>query len=604
MRQSLYYAENSIPAVFRNRAAVNREKTFLRHHPKDAWIDISWSEVREKADAAAAWLIDSGIVEGDKIAIYSENRPEWIYADQAVLAAGCADVTIYATNSADEAAFILNDSDARFCFCGGALQVDNLLALKHKMPGLEKIIVFDNLEYDNPMVVRFLDVIDAGRRNPREEEIDRRIRNIDPETVMTIMYTSGTTGYPKGVMLSHRNMTAQIINFVRHQPHPDKEIALSVLPLAHALERSIIYHLMLYIEGIIAFSKSPSFLIDELKQVRPTALLCVPRIPEKIYEGIMRRVKDAGPVKRALFRRAEKTGRRAVPYLAAGRRLPPSLMRSYAMADRLVFAKIRRTLGLDRLTTAGVGGAALPAHVHEFFIAMRVDWLTGYGLTETSPVTHTHTHKRYFPIKIGTAGLPLPLTECRIADDGEILIRGPQVMMGYYKRPKETAEAFTADGWFRTGDIGGIDEDGYLTITDRKKDILITSCGKNVAPQPIEAMMSQDPFIDQIMLVGENRKYISALIIPEFEALKEYARNKKIECSSHSKLIKNPNIIAFYGDRIERLIHSLAQYKRIKRFRLLSQAFTHESGHATPTMKIKRRIIEKAFKEQIESMYD
>ncbi len=603
MNNHRHYSEKSFPAIFRNRVEKNHQGCFLRSCRSGQWIDFSWDDVKRTTDAAASYLINSGLQAGDKVAIYSENRPEWIFADLAVLSAAGCDVTIFATNSAAEAAFIVNDSDSRFCFCGGKLQVENLLPVKDKMPKLEKIIVFDDIKNEDPIVVRFRDIIADGRDNLREIDIDRRIRGIDPEEVMTLMYTSGTTGAPKGVMLSHSNIVAQVINFVRHQPHPDRETALSILPLAHALERSIIYYHLLYIEGIICFSRGPEYILKELQQIQPTALLCVPRIPEKLFEGIMDRVDKSGFAKRTLFRWAEKVGRKAVPHLAAGRPLPPLKKIRYAVADTLVFSRLRKSLGLNRLTCAGVGGAALPTRIHEFFIAMKVDWLTGYGLTETSPVTHTHTHKWISPIKIGTAGLPLPMTECRIAADGEILIRGPQVMMGYYKRPDETDAVFTDDGWFRTGDIGNIDRDGYLTITDRKKDVIITSGGKNVAPLPIEMLVGEDPYIDQIMLVGNNRKFISALIVPAFDRLKAFAEDINIQWTTHKDLIRNPKVIALFRTHIQDRTRTLAQYKKIRRFLLLPTAFTHENGHATPTMKIKRRIIETAFKDQIDGIY-
>ena len=603
MNKHRHYSEKSFPAVFRNRVDKNHQQTFLRSFSSEQWIDISWDNVKSKVDAVASYLIDAGLQAGDKVAIYSENRPEWVYADLAALSAGGCDVTIYATNLAAEAAFIVHDSDSRFCFCGGKFQVENLLSVKDKMPRLEKIIVFDDLDNDDPIVIRFRDILAAGLENPRETEIDRRIRDIDPEEVMTLMYTSGTTGDPKGVMLSHSNIVAQVINFVRHQPHPEPETALSILPLAHALERSIIYYHLLYIEGIIVFSQGPEFILRELKQIQPTVLLCVPRIPEKLYEGIINRVKKSSFVKKSLFHWAKKVGHKAVPHLAAGRPLPPLRKLRYSAADALVFSRLRRALGLNRLTCAGVGGAALPSRIHEFFIAMKVDWLTGYGLTETSPVTHTHTHKWISPIKVGSAGLPLPMTECRIAVDGEILIRGPQVMMGYYKRPEETSAVFTDDGWLRTGDIGKIDKDGYLTITDRKKDVIITSGGKNIAPLPIEMLIGEDPYIDQIMLVGDSRKFISALIVPVFDRVKEFAHSINIPWTTHEDLVRNPKIIDFFRKRIQERTRVLAPYKRIKRFILLPTAFTHENGHATPTMKIKRRIIEIAFKDQIDGLY-
>jgi len=599
-----FYPETSIPGIFRNRADVLADSTFLRFRDKDKWNDIAWREVKERADALTSYLIQNDIKPGDKVAIYSENRPEWIMADLAVLSAGGADVTIYPTNSSGEAAHIINDSDSRMCFCSGSFQVDNLLKIKNKLSKLKKIIVFNDGNYTDSKVITLKDALAMGRKKNNEKEIDKRIRNINPEDVMTIMYTSGTTGDPKGVMLSAKNMVSQVLHFVRHQPHPTFDIALSILPLSHALERSIGYNLLLYCGGEIAFSRGPEFLIQDLVEIRPTCMISVPRLPEKMYEGIQAKVAGAPPVKKALFGWAVKTGKKAAPYLAENRPIPGLLGRKYALAYKLVLSKLRDALGMDRMICMGTGGAPFSEEIHTFFTAMQVFILTGYGLTETAPVTHCHTHTHISPLKPGTVGPALPLTQCRIADDGEILIKSPQVMMGYYNNPLATREVLTDDGWFKTGDIGIIDKDGYLRITDRKKDIIITSGGKNIAPQVIEGDILRSTFIEQITLIGDKRKYITALIAPDFATLEKWAGENDIQYNTMEELIKKPAVIGKYQAIMDEVNKTLGRVEQVKKFTLIPNSFSQEKGEVTPTMKIKRKIVQNNYRDTIEAMYE
>ncbi len=603
MKYSDFYPETSIPGWFRNRAEVLQAKTFLRYRDYAQWNDISWLELKDDVDALASFLIKSGIKAGDKVAIYSENRPEWIMADLAVLSVGAADVTIYPTNSDSEAAHIINDSDSLICFCAGSFQADNLLRIKKQLPKLKKIIVFNDETYSDSKVVTLKDALAEGRKKNNEAEIDKRIRNINPDDLMTIMYTSGTTGDPKGVMLSVKNMTAQVLHFVRHQPHPTFETALSILPLSHALERSIGYNLLLYCGGEVAFSRGTEFLIQDMAEIRPTCMISVPRLPEKMYEGIMTQVNNASAVKQALFNWAVKTGKKAAPYFAGGSAPTGLLAKKYALASKLVLSKLRVTLGMDRMICMGTGGAPFSEEIHEFFTAMQVYVLTGYGLTETAPVTHCHTHAHIMGIKKGTVGPPLPLTQCRIEDDGEILIKAPQVMMGYYKNPEATAEVFTDDGWFKTGDIGMIDDEGYLRITDRKKDIIITSGGKNIAPQVIEGEILRNPLIEQVTLIGDQRKYITALIVPEFAGLEKWADDKGMAKSSREDLVKQPDVVKLYQAMIDETNKALGRVEQVKKFTLMAEAFSPEKGEVTPTLKVKRKVVQANYQDIIEDMY-
>ncbi|MCP4134713.1 MAG: long-chain fatty acid--CoA ligase [bacterium] len=597
------YKEVTFPGIFRNRAAQNTTKAFLKYKKDEQWIDLSWNEVKKKVDALAYFLVESGVEPGDKIAIYSENRPEWAISDLAVLSAGGADVTIYPTNSGPESAYIINDSDARFCFCSGKFQVDRLLEVRKEMKGLEKIIVFDDINYTEKDVYTFSDVLAQGEKAPHEEEIHKRIQAIDPAGLMTLMYTSGTTGNPKGVMLSHNNMVMEIKTFLEHQPHDDTEIGLSLLPLSHALERSVIYNLILYMGETIAYSRGPEFFIEDLLDIRPTVLLLVPRVLEKIYEGIIAKVALAPPVKKKLFYWSVKTGRKAVPYIITNKPIPLWIRWRYNLAYKLVLSKLRSAIGMDNVRCIGIGGAPLARHINEFFQAAQIQILTGYGLTETCPVTHTHTWKTLQPIKMDTVGTPLPGTECKIEDDGEILLKGPQIMMGYYKKPEETRKVLSEDGWFQTGDIGFVDRDGYLMITDRKKDIIITAGGKNIAPQVIENKFKENPFIDQLAVIGDKRKYLTAIIVPDGETLARWAESNGIDEPDPEKLNRHDLIKKKFQEIITGLNQELGRVEQIKRFHLAEKPFTQEDGELTPTLKIKRKVVREKYADIIEELY-
>ena len=603
MERFRYYSESTIPGIFRNRAFVYNKETFLKRRGADSWTDISWGETAKNVNAICSYLINHGVKPGDKIGIYSENRPEWIFADLAVLSAGAADVTIYPTNSAPEAAFIISDSDTKLCFCSGKQQVEKLLSVKKELPGLEKIIVFNAGEYGSDLVVTLDKVIQEGSRDDRGEEIDRRIRSINPEEVMTIMYTSGTTGNPKGVMLSANNMVAEVLSFIIHQPHPKREVALSILPLSHALERSVGYHVLMYNGGTIAYSRGTDKLVEDLVEIRPTCMISVPRLAEKLYEGINAKAAKAPALKKRLFDWAIKTANQAAPFFHADRELTGALKMQYALAFRLVLGPIRKAIGMDRLNDFGVGGAPLSEEIQNFFSGIGVFMLPGYGLTETAPVTHVQHHRTIYPIKPGSVGKTIALTECKIADDGEILLRGPQIMMGYYKNEQATLDAFTDDGFFKTGDIGRIDQDGYLYITDRKKDIIITSGGKNISPQVIEGRMLLHPMIEQATLIGDKRKYITALIVPAFKALGQWAQENGISDINPAALVGNEKVLRFYEGIMNEINAELGQVEKIKRFTLLEKPFSMENDEITPTLKIKRKKVQENYRALIEKMY-
>ena len=598
------YDETTIPGIFRNSVEKYGDNVLFMNREGSSWKEMSYSAVRESVDALASYMIGDGIKPGDRIAIYSNNRPEWGISDLASLSAGAADVTIYPTNSAQEASYIINDSGSRYCLCAGQFQVDNLLKEKAGLKSLKKIIVFDDVVYSDPMVVRFKDVIAEGSGSLKESEIDSRIRNLKQDDLMTLIYTSGTTGNPKGVMLTHGNMVSNAKQFLEHHPLDfEPLVAVSILPLSHSLERTVGLNSLILKGATVAYAKGTETLIEDLQSIRPTACIYVPRVLEKIYEGVMSKLKDAPSGKKALFGWAVGVGRKSVPYICRNDRIPFPLGLKYRIAEKIIFLKLRNALGLGRIKVIGIGGAPLSDEIYEFFLAIGVEVHLGYGLTETSPITHLNTFGTIKRIKIGSCGPALPRTEHRIADDGEILIRGPQVMKGYYNRPEDTAEVLSKDGWFSTGDIGIVDADGYLKITDRKKDLIITAGGKNVAPQVIEGMFLNHPMIEQMATIGDQKKFLVALLVPSFPELQRWARENGISETDPVKLVKMPEVIKKYGEVVDELNRPLGRVEQIKRFTLLSSQFTQETGELTPTLKVKRKTVLAKYCDLIEGMY-
>lgn len=598
------YNDTTIPGIFRNQVEKSRDIMFLRIRDENKnWKGYTYGDISGQVDALASYFLKKGIQPNDKIAIYSGNRPEWVVSDLAALAIGAADVTVYPTNSGPEAEYILNDSRAKICMCAGKFQVDNLLKEKDKLVYLQEIIVFDDLDYKEPIVVKFSTVLKIGQENLNLNEIDKRLRNIDVRETATLIYTSGTTGNPKGAMLTHSNLVSVVKQFVEHHPFPKRGTCVSLLPLSHALERTVGYNSMIHEGGTINYTKGSDTLLEDLKDIRPTLAIYVPRVLEKIYEGVMSQLAKAPENKKKLFNTSINVGKKALPYILYNKPLPFFLNLQYQFFDKLIYSKLRAALGLDRMITIGVGGAPLSNEIHAFFHIIGVEIHMGYGLTETSPTTHLNTFKYLKPIKIGTCGPPFPRTECKLAEDGEIMIRGPQVMKGYYNRPEDTAQVLTKDGWFYTGDIGTIDADGYLTITDRKKDILITAGGKNVSPQVIEGQFMMNPLIEQMAIIGDQKKYLVALIVPCFPELMRWAKSKNITETDPKKLIANPEVVKKFNETVDELNKPLGRVEQIKRFALIGHAFSQETGELTPTLKIKRKIVLANYKDLIEEMY-
>jgi long-chain acyl-CoA synthetase len=562
------------------------------------WTKISTEEIETTVRYLSLGLQALGLKPGDRMAILSENRPEWVMADFAALSAGAVTVPIYTSLLPDQVRYILDDAGVKIVVCSDLEMWRKVAAVRDALPALERVIL---VEGDPPAGTDALsDVADMGRRLDREEpgRFERSAEAVKPGDLASIIYTSGTTGSPKGVMLSHANFTSNVVALTEAIDFRAADSALSFLPLSHVFERTGTYFLF-HVGAAIAYAESIEAVAANLVEVRPTIIISVPRLFEKIYSRIMDQIMAGSRLKRAIFVWALATGKKHAARTIAGGRVPVHLSFKHALAKRLVFSKITARTG-GRIRYAICGGAPISKEIVEFFFAIGLMVLPGYGLTETSPVLTANTPPDR--IRFGTVGKTLPGIEIRIAEDGEILARGPNVMMGYYRNEADSREVLK-DGWLFTGDIGRFDEDGFLIITDRKKDIIVTSGGKNVAPQPIESLIQASPFIASAVVVGSSRKFISALIVPDFEKLEAFARKQGIAFEGRDGLSRRPEIAAFLLDEVNRMTPGLASYERVKKIAVLDRDFDLGLGEVTPTLKVRRSIVEQKYTAVIEALY-
>jgi long-chain acyl-CoA synthetase len=563
---------------------------------------LSSKELFERIRDVSLGLSALGIGHGDRVAIVSESRPEWLIADLAVLVAGAVTVPVYPTLSGSQARYILDDSSARVAIVSTRQQLDKVQEIRHQVPALEAIIVFDADDAAGASVMAFAQLAERGHARMTAEwgagrEFREGARRVRPDDLATIIYTSGTTGEPKGVMLTHGNLVPNVKAGAKVLQVTQDDVALSFLPLSHAFERTVSY-IYLFCGVSIVFAESFDTIGRDLGMVRPTVLTAVPRVFEKLHARILEKGQAAPGLKGSLFRWA--VGVAMASGRAALRGQSPPLLTSIQqpLADRLVFSKIREGVG-GRVRYLVSGSAPLPVSIAEFFHGVGLRIIEGYGLTETAPILTVNPPDAP---RAGTVGRPLPGVELRIADDGEILARGPNVMSGYYRKPDATAEVLR-DGWFHTGDIGSIDAEGYLQITDRKKDLLVTSGGKKIAPQPIEATLKRSSIVSEVVLLGDRRKYPIVLIVPDFAGLERRLKDLGRPPGTREELVRRPDVLAIYQELVDALNRDLSQFERIKKLALLPVEFSIESGELTPTLKVKRKVVEERWRDTIDALY-
>ena len=561
------------------------------------WQSISAQEMLRRVAGLSKALAELGIVSGDRVGLFAPNCPEWHTADFAVQGLGAVNVPIYFNESHDRLIYILNDSGARVVFTAGAAQAKKISECRSRIPALEHVISAAPDTELGDDILRYESLI-ASTTDADVAEYRRRAAEIKGDNLATIIYTSGTTGEPKGVMLSHSNLSSNCIDSASNHQLLPSDVALEFLPLAHVYERTAAYSYIC--NGVaIAYLERIEDVPQALLEVHPTLAAAVPRFFEKIYANILEKGRRESGIKRNIFDWSLRVAEESVPWRAYGKSASPGLKLRWRVADALVYSKIREGLG-GGTQRFSAGGAPLAPELAEFFWSVGVTIHQGYGLTETSPVVTANTPAAN---KIGTVGRPIPNVQVKIAEDGEILVKGPNVMQGYYHKPEATREVFTSDGWFRTGDIGRLDEDGYLIITDRKKELLKTAAGKFVAPAPIENTLKTSPYITNAIVVGDTRKFVSVLIVPNFTNIEAAARKAGHDFATPTQMTGDPWVRDLLSSEIERLTAPLAQYEKPKRFALLEQDFTYAGGELTYTMKMKRRVIEQRYQDVIARLY-
>lgn len=592
---------SSLSEMFFTTCRKFSERTGILYKEEGGYQPLKFKEIQAAVASLAGGLISLGVKKGDRVVIFSENCKEWAFFDYAILSLGAISVPIYATLLPKDVEYIINDCEAKIVVVSNLIQFGKLLEIEKGIRNVEKYVLIDPAGVNHPKAIPLERFYEIGQAYLEENPgvVEKSVAGLTRSDLATFIYTSGTTGEPKGVMLTHENFLSNIEASARAIPVTENDTFLSFLPLSHVFERMAGHFFVNHQGAAIAYAESIETVPQNLQEVRPTVMTSVPRLFEKIYARVVGSVEEGSPLKRKLFHWAIGVGRVVTEYRQKNKPLPGGLKIKYAVANKLVFSKLKERVG-GRIRFFASGGAPLAKEIGEFFTAAGLMILEGYGLTETSPII---TLNRFEKFKFGSVGTRLDNVEVKIAEDGEILTRGPHVMQGYYKKPEETREAIDSEKWLYTGDIGHIDEDGMLVITDRKKNIIVTAGGKNVAPQKMENLLATSRYIDQVLVIGDRRKYCAAIIVPNGEVVGKFAQGKGIAYPSLKELYRNPGVVKLIQSEVDAVNAQCASYEQIKKFILLDQPFSIESGELTPSLKIKRKIVEKNYREEIETLY-
>ena len=584
----------------RSQAKTLVNRTALRYFKDNNWLSISWSEFQQQIDQISLALLANHIDTQDKIGIFSHNMPRWTITDIGTLQVRAVTVPIYATNTAKQAQFIINNADMKIIFVGDQEQYDQVLEIVDECPKLEKIVAMKSTIHlhEHAKACHWQEFIDMADEQ-YQAELQQRLDSKCLEDLFTLIYTSGTTGEPKGVMLDYANLAHQLKAHDQALKVDDSDVSLSFLPLSHIFERAWVAY-VLHRGATNCYIEDTNQVRSALTEIRPTLMCAVPRFYEKIYTAILDKVHNAPKLRQWSFHWAMAIGRQHFDALAKGQKIGFLLKQQYSLANKLVLGKLRALLG-GRIRMMPCGGAKLEPTIGLFFHSIGLNIKLGYGMTETTATVSCWDDVNFNANSIGSL---MPGAEVKIGENNEILVRGGMVMKGYYKKPQETAEAFTTDGFLKTGDAGEFDANGNLYITDRIKELMKTSNGKYIAPQVLESKIGKDKFIEQIAVIADAKKYVSALIVPCYTALEEYAKQVNIKYQDRLELLKNSEVIQMLERRINELQKELAGWEQIKRFTLLPQAFSSQLEEITPTLKLRRKVILQRYKEQIEAMYD
>jgi len=592
----------TVPERFLRAVAQRGDRVAMRHKKRGLWHAITWAEYGRAAQEVAFGLVSLGVQPGQAVAIIGNNRPEWLFCDMGALLAGCLSVAVYATNPPEQCAYVLGHCEARVFFVEDEEQLDKALEVRPRLPHLERIVVMDPEglgDFSDPQVMTLEELRALGRAAWDPEALRARVERVSEDDVAILLYTSGTTGPPKGAMLTHRNLlwTAEALG--RANPLHEDDTSLSFLPLSHIAERMLSVYLPLVWGFVVHFAESLDTLFQNLQEVRPTILFAVPRLWEKLYSQLSLHMREVDVLKRTAYHAALRVGRRYALARLAGQRVSVGLRAAHAAADLAVLRPLRRRLGLDRVRFAVSGAAPIAPEILEFYHALGVRIREVYGQTEGSGPTTIHQGDR---IRLGTVGQPLPGVEVRLAEDGEILVRGPNVFAGYFKDPEATAQALR-DGWLHSGDVGEMDADGFLRITDRKKDLIVNAYGKNIAPAYVENQLKASPYIHDAVVVGDRRPYLVALIVIDEDNVARWAQDRRIPFSTFADLSGNEQVRELIAREVERANRALSSPEQVKRFAILPKRLYQEDGEVTPTLKVKRKVIQEKYADLIESLY-
>ena len=592
------------PQIFKDTVQKYGNRVAMRKKEYGLWHDISWNEYYDRAKYVGSALISLGLKKGECVSIIGDNCPEWAIIDVGAQCAGGVAVGVYSTNAWPQVEYVIQNSESKFFFVENEEQLDKWLHFRDKVPFLKKVIVWD-LEglrhFKDPMVMTYNEILEEGRLIVEKDSnlFESRMAEVTPDDLSMLIYTSGTTGPPKGAMLTHSNLTWMGQAITTDNPMYDTDEVMSFLPLCHIFEQlfSVLGHIQ---NGyIVNFIESPDTVTDNMIEVSPTVGYAVPRIWEKYLSAVYIKMSDATWFKKLVFSTAFKLGKKRASLRMDFKKVPFYLEVLYQLAYFAVFKKLKERLGFDRLRIAYSGAAPISPDVLHFFQSIGVNLIEGYGQTEGTGVTCVSRAGR---VKFGAVGPPLTGTEIKIAEDGEILVKSPSVFKGYYNNPESTAEALK-DGWLYSGDIGQIDEDGYLKITDRKKDIMVTAGGKNITPQYIENKLKFSSYINDAVIIGDKRKFITSLIMIDEDNVVKYAQDHKVQFSTYKDLTQTPEIIKLIQEEVNKVNDTLARVEQIKKFTILPKKLYEEDGEVTPTMKVKRKYVNEAFGDIIDGMY-
>ena len=599
------HGQDTLPKLFRRVVRERGDRVAMREKELGIWRGISWREYGEQARRVGLGLVALGLKPKDVVSIIADNGPEWLYTDLGVMSVGGIPNGIYTTDSARQVEYIVNDSGTRFFFAENEEQLDKILEVRAKCPELVKIFVYD-LEglhaFRDEQVMPFEALLELGAQYDREhpDAFDRMVEIARPEDLAILVYTSGTTGPPKGAMLSHRNILFQLAYADFITPLHEGDQQLSFLPLCHIAERTFTVFNPLYTGSTVNFAESIDTVPENIREVAPALFFAVPRIWEKFYSGVALRMRDATWLGRFAYERAIRIGLRVAERRIAGRRPSLPLRLAFGVADFLVLDNVKRSIGLHRARGAATGAAPIAPDLIRWYLALGINMLEVYGQTENTGLATAMPSDR---IKLGTVGVARPDTEVRLSPEGEILLKGPHVFMGYYGKPEKTAETIV-DGWLHTGDVGTMDGEGFVRITDRMKDIIITAGGKNVTPSEIENQLKFSPFISDAVVIGDRRKFLSCLVMIDHETVAQFAQERNVPFSNFASLCRASEVQELIWGEIERVNKQLARVETIKKFRLIEQLLTAEDEELTPTMKLKRALVNVKYKELIDGMYE